>query len=89
MTEILGRKITHKVNTPAEHIQYYVSRGYPEQIAGYLVGVVQGGFEKGTEEALWHKYAKDASSETSNVVIGKETLKEWIERHKEVFVENA
>ena len=38
---------------------------------------------------MWHKYAKDASSETSNVVIGKETLKEWIERHKEVFVENA
>ena len=66
-----------------------MSKGYPEPVAGFLVGVVHGSLEKGSEEAWWNKRANEESGQAEYVVLGKEPLKEWIERHKELFVKGA
>ncbi|KAF6753590.1 NmrA family protein [Ephemerocybe angulata] len=73
LTDVLGRKITHKPISPEELTQEYVSSlGWPEDYAKFLVEA-ELGCDAGSQEQWWGKPEN---------AIGKETTKEWAQRFK-------
>ena len=73
MSEVLGRKITHKAVTPEEMTQHYISLfGWPTEYAQFLVGA-ELDCDAGSEEQWWGKPEN---------AIGEETVREWAERFK-------
>ncbi|TFK24533.1 hypothetical protein FA15DRAFT_756497 [Coprinopsis marcescibilis] len=76
IAEIIGRELKHKVAIEEELIQHYVSSGVAKEVAQFLVGTEQA-VEAGSEEML---------PTLSNKYVGKVTVKEWLEKNKEVFI---
>ncbi|KAJ2928185.1 hypothetical protein H1R20_g8907, partial [Candolleomyces eurysporus] len=76
LTEVLGRKITHKVVTPEQLSDHYSnSLGWPLQYAQFVVQAEQY-VNAGSEERWW------GNPENIN---GQETVREWAERNKLKF----
>ncbi|KAJ7866697.1 hypothetical protein B0H13DRAFT_1897967 [Mycena leptocephala] len=72
MTEVLGRKITHKNVSEEENTRVMLARGMPADYAALMsvadVGISQGGHERLYEKADF---------------IGKRTLREFVEEHRD------
>lgn len=78
LSEVLGRKITHKVVSAEEMLAYYVSLpelGWPEPVAKMIVAAEKA-VDAGCEERL--------AAQRDNLV-GEETFRQWAERFKSHF----
>ncbi|KAF7318256.1 NAD(P)-bd-dom domain-containing protein [Mycena chlorophos] len=75
LTEVVGRKITHKIVSKEEMKQVFVDRGMPEEYAEMMTGL-DGYIAQGGEEKM---YARAT-------VVGKRTLKEFFVANKAVWI---
>ncbi|KAF8646741.1 hypothetical protein AX16_007082 [Volvariella volvacea WC 439] len=75
LSEVVGRKITHRHTTGEESVEYWVQNKVPEDIAKYLV-VIEGLVANGTE-------ASHVNAERKYV--GKKKLRDYFEENKDIF----
>ncbi|KAJ3543928.1 hypothetical protein NMY22_g2964 [Coprinellus aureogranulatus] len=74
LSDVLGRKITHRVVTPEELTEHYVGLfGWPKPYAQFLVGI-ELECDAGSQEQWWGKPEN---------AVGAETVRQWAERFKE------
>ncbi|KAJ3543927.1 hypothetical protein NMY22_g2965 [Coprinellus aureogranulatus] len=83
LSDVLGRKITHRVVKPDEMVEFYMSigpeLGWSREMAQFVV----------MAEALIDAGAQEKIVAYPNNLVGEETFRQWVERFKHVFTRSG
>ncbi|KAF9459739.1 hypothetical protein BDZ94DRAFT_1199056 [Collybia nuda] len=76
LSEVIGRKITHRHMPQTEAKEFYMSFGIPEDYALMLIGV-EGEIANGNEEAQFHR---------ENKIVGETHIRDFFQTNRDIWI---